>query len=189
MGLRRIVCELMIYDADDRGIMGCEREAKKFLADHEYGAWTVAAAGIRGVGQLADTLRGYCNIQQLSFCTHGFPGGVYFRNGSLGIQNLQGVQVPPTLFSDTGRLLFMGCETARTDSGEQFLIAAGKHFFAGKPGVVGGTTIYNIGLIWGARLPVFGRSSGGWHTGQLVIYQLDAQGNVTQRRVVKPFSL
>jgi hypothetical protein len=99
------------------------------------------------------------------------------------------VRVPFDLYGGAGRLLFMGCETARTKTGESFLIAAGKHFFAGKGGVVGGSTIYNLGLSSGTRLPILGRSSSGWGLGKLILFQLDAKGNVILRKAVRPFGL
>ena len=83
----------------------------------------------------------------------------------------------------------MGCETARTKYGENFLIAAGNHFFARKGGVVGGATIYSLGFSSGARLPLFGRSSGGWGIGQLVLFHLDAKGSVIDTKTVNPFGL
>ena len=75
----------MIYDADDRSTSG---EAEEFLDSHKFGAWTVGAEGIRGVAELSKALQNFGNIEQLSFCTHGFPGGVYFKGGSLTAGNL-----------------------------------------------------------------------------------------------------
>lgn len=184
--IRQWVSELMIYDADDKSIAD---EAQEFLDSHKFGAWTVGAAGIRGVTELSKALQGFGNIEQLSFCTHGFPGGVYFKGGSLTSGTLKLVTVPPGLFKGFGRLLFMGCETARTKTGEDFLVAAGKHFFAGKGGVVGGSTIYNLGFSSGTRLPLLGRSSGGFGIGKLILFHLDAKGNVVGTKTVKPFGL
>jgi hypothetical protein len=184
--LRRWVSELMTYDADDKLSVD---EAEEFLESHKYGAWTVDAKGIRGVGELSDALNGYGNLEQLSFCTHGFPGGVYFQHGSLVTGNLRRVIIHPNLFRSVGRLLFMGCETARGKAGEDFLVAAGRHFLAGKGGTVGGTTIYNLGWSSGSRLPVLGRSHGGWEGGKLVVFYLDAKGNVTDSKSVRPFGL
>jgi hypothetical protein len=185
-GLRRWVSELMIYDADDTL---SSDEAEEFLDSHKFGAWTVGAAGIRGVSELGRALESFVNIEQLSFCTHGFPAGVYFNAGSLTAATLRSVTVPAGLFKGAGRLLFMGCETARTKEGQDFLIAAGKHFFAGKSGVVGGTTIYNLGFSSGTRLPLFGDHSGGFGFGHLVLFHLDAKGNVVNSKTVKPFGL
>jgi hypothetical protein len=186
VNMRRWVSELMIYDADDK--LSCD-EAKEFLDSHKYGAWTVGAEGIRGVRELSNALQKFGNIEQLSFCTHGFPGGVFFKRGSLTAGNLNIVNVPPRLFKGAGRLLFMGCETARGRVGENFLIAAGRHFFAGKGGVVGGSTLYNLGFSSGTRLPLLGRSSGGWGIGKLILFHLDAKGNVIGTKTVRPFGL
>lgn len=177
--LRKWVSEVMIYDRDDK--LSAD-EASEFLASYRVGGWTVDAKGISGVGELSDALKGYVNIKQLSFCTHGFPGGVYFKSGSLSAGNLKTIQVLPTLFEGPGRLLFMGCETARTQAGKDFLIAAGRHFFD-KGGVVGGSTIYNLGFSSGTRLPFFGPSSGGWAAGKLILYQLDPDGKVVGSKV------
>jgi len=176
----------MVYDADDKL---SSDEAEEFLDSHQYGAWTVGAAGIRGVTELSTALQNFGNIEQLSFCTHGFPGGVFFKGGSLTTGTLKIVTVPPGLFKGAGRLLFMGCETARTKAGEDFLVAAGRHFFAGKGGVVGGSTIYNLGFSSGTRLPMLGNSSGGWGIGRLVLFKLDAKGNVIATKTVKPFGI
>lgn len=184
--IRQWVSELMIYDADDKL---SSDEAEEFLDSHKFGAWTVGAAGIRGVAELSQALQNFANIEQLSFCTHGLPGVVPFNRGSLTAWNLKSVTVPPSLFKGAGRLLFMGCEIARTKDGENFLIAAGKHFFARKGGVVGGATIISLGFSSGTRLPLFGESGGGWGIGQLVLFHLDAEGNVIDTKTVKPFGL
>ena len=189
--LRSMVSELVVYDADDSS---CSNEAAGFVASHAYGAWTVDAKGIHAAPELNGVLDGFVNIKQLSFCTHGFPAGVYFNGGSLTGVNLSTVTVPRNLFAGPGRLLFMGCETARTKAGEDFLIAAGKHFFAGKGGIVGGATIYILGAdlftpFSDARLPVLGRSSGGWGSGKLILFHLDTKGNVIASKTVKPFGL
>jgi len=184
--LRNWVSEVMIYDADDKL---SSDEARNFQDSYRVGGWTVGIAGIRGVGELSGALDKFVNIEQLSFCTHGFPGGVFFPRGNLTSANLKTVVVTPRLFKGAGRLLFMGCETARTPAGEAFLVAAGKHFFAGKGGVVGGSTIYNLGPASGTRLPLFGDSSGGWASGRLVLYRLDDQGNVLDTAQTRPFGL
>lgn len=184
--IRQWVSELMIYDADDK--LSAD-EAKEFLDSNRFGAWTVGAAGIHGATELSKALQGFCNIEQLSFCTHGFPGGVYFKGGRLTSTTLKLVTVPPGLFRGAGRLLFMGCETARTKAGEDFLIAAGKHFFAGRGGVVGGSTIGNLGFSSGTRLPLLEISSDGFGIGRLILFHLDAKGNVIETKTVKPFGL
>lgn len=185
-GLRQWVSELMVYDADD-GLS--TNEAKEFLGSHKFGAWTVGTIGVHGVAELSQALQGFVNIEQLCFSTHGSPGSVYFKKGCLTAESLHLVTVPRDLFKDTGRLLFMGCETARTQKGEDFLIAAGRHFFAGKGGVVGGSTIYNLGFSSGTRLPVLGPSSHGFGVGRLVLFHLDAKGTVLGTKTVKPFGL
>jgi len=180
MQIRKMVSEVMIYDADDAS---CSTEANNSVPD--VGAWTVDIQGVHGVAELTGVLDQYVGIRQLSFCTHGFPGGVYFRRGCLTAGNLKSVVVPDRLFGPNARLLFMGCETARGKDGEDFLIAAGKHFFAGKGGIVGGANIYILGLPTGARLPILGGSSAGWHRGRLRLYQFDPSGKVTGNQVVK----
>ena len=186
MKLRKWISELMIYDADDES---CSDEASEFLQSNKYGGWTVDAVGIRGKDELNDVLKGYVKINQITFCTHGFPGGVYFKRGSVTSGNVYSIDVPPDLFGGTGRLLFMGCETARSKAGEDFLVDAGRHFFAGKGGVVGGATIYALGFSSGARLPLLGSSSAGWHVGKLILFKLDTSGTVTGNSSVSPFGL
>jgi hypothetical protein len=185
-GIRKCVSEVMIYDADDSL---SSDEAAEFVSDHQYGAWTVDKCGVKGAQQLSRALAGYVGIQQLSFCTHGFPGGVYFPKGNLTAKNLSSVAVSPNLFQGEGRLLFMGCETARTKAGEDFLLAAARHFFAGKGGIVGGSTIYNLGPSSGTRLPMVGDSSDGWHAGKLILTRVDGAGNVVGSKTVRPFGL
>jgi hypothetical protein len=185
--LRKWISELMIYDADDKL---SSDEAMQFLESNKFGAWTVDAQGIKGANELGDVLKGYVNIKQISFSTHGFPGGVYFKNGSLVAGNLKDVSIPKDLFAGQGRVLFMGCETARTKVGEHFLVAAGRQFFAGKGGVVGGSTVYNYGFSSGTRLPVLGGSSSDGflpEIGHLVLVYLDAAGNIVSHKTVKPF--
>ena len=129
-------------------------------------------------------------MEQLSFCTHGLPGKVCFKGGHLTVANLSKVAVPKDLFKGAGRLLFMGCDTARGTDGETFLIAAGKHFLAGKGGVVGGTTIHTLGFSSGTRLPLFFSSSESWgELGNLVLFHLDADSNVIGRKTAKAFGL
>ena len=53
--------------------------------------------------------------------------------------------------------------------------------------MVGGATIYTLGFSSGARLPLFGNSSGGWNVGSLVLFQLDNTGTVIETKTVKPF--
>lgn len=184
--LRKCVSELMIYDADDEL---SSDEAGEFLSSHQYGAWTVDARGIHGLAELSGVLQDYIGIEQITFCTHGSPGGVYFKGGSLTVGTLPLVIISPGLYRGPGRLLFMGCQTARSRAGRDFLIAAGRRFFAGKGGVVGGCTIFALGFSSGSRLPLFGRSSGGWEIGRLVLYSLNARGEIVASRTVRPFGL
>ncbi len=185
-GLRRIVSELMIYDAGDTL---CSGMAEGFLEQHRYGAWTVDARGIRGVAELSGVLQDYLSVEQVTFSTHGMPGGVFLSGGSLTTATLPLVQISPGLYRGPGRLLFQGCQTVRTEAGRRFLVAAGRRFFAGKGGVVAGCTIFTLGLSSGARLPLIGRSSGGWEIGRLILFSLDARGNVVATRTVRPFGL
>ena len=184
--LRKWVNEVMIYDRDDAL---SSLEAAVFRDSHQEGGWTVGIEGIRSADELSGALDKFVNVDQISFSTHGFPGGVWFPGGSLTIGTLTTVIVPKTLFHGPGRLLFMGCETGRGPDGEKFLIEAGKHFFAGKGGIVGGSTINNPGPPTGTRLSVFGPSSGGWETGKLVLYKIDASGNVIARSSARAFGL
>jgi hypothetical protein len=184
--IRKWVNEVMIYDRADSL---SSDEAASFRDSHQTGGWTVGIEGIRSADELSDALDKFINVDQISFCTHGFPGGVAFPGGYLTTSNLKTVVVSKTLFNRNGRLLFMGCETGRGPSGETFLIEAGKHFFAGKGGIVGGSTIYNLGPSSGTRLPVFGDSSGGWHAGKLLLYKIDASGNIVNRASARPFGL
>jgi len=184
--IRKWVNEVMIYDRDDKL---SSDEAESFGESHQFGGWTVATEGIRSAGELSDALDKFINVDQISFSTHGFPGGVWFPGTSLTVVNLKSIVVPRSLFNGPGRLLFMGCETGRGPEGEKFLIEAGKHFFAGKGGVVGGSTIYNLGFSSGTRLPVLGSSSGGWHAGKLLLYKIDASGNLVASKSAAPFGL
>ena len=184
--LRKWIDELMIYDGDDTS---CTDEAKATLAS---APGKIAIEGLHSAHDLSAALRQYVNLKQITFTTHGFPGGVYFKGGSLTAANLSSVSIPPALFQHEGRLLFMGCETARTQAGEDFLVAAAKRFFAGKGGIVGGATIYAIGLSSGARLPILGGSSSPGklpEQGKLILYRIDTAGNVVARSSARPFGL
>ena len=185
--IRTWVDELMIYDADDKLSID---EAKELKSDDNAGK--IAIEGVTGVKDLNDKLKKYVNLKQVSFSTHGSPGSVYFKQGSLNTHSLSALFIDPSLFQGPGRLLFMGCEVARTKAGEDFLIAAGKRFFAGKGGVVGGTTIYNLGFSSGTRLPLLGGSSSAGilpELGNLILFRLDGAGNVTAKNTVRPFGL
>jgi len=132
-------------------------------------------------------LKDYVNLVQISLCTHGYPGGAWFPQGNLNEGNLKSVPIPPHLYKAEGRLLFMGCETARTPSGEAFLVAAGRHFFAGRGGIVGGSTVYNLGYSWGTVLPILGGSSSPGklpERGRLVLFRLDSTGKVIASNTV-----
>jgi hypothetical protein len=181
--LKKWVDELMIYDLSDDKLSS--NEAEKFLA---YGGGSKGAEGIKSATELGDVLKGYINLKQISFCTHGFPGGVAFPQMDLTAVNLKSVPIPSSLYRAEGRLLFMGCETARTPAGEAFLVAAGRHFFAGKGGVVGGSTVYNLGYSLGTVLPMFGGSSSTGilpERGKLVLFRLDPSGKVIASNTVK----
>jgi hypothetical protein len=70
-GLRKWICELMIYDAGDAS---CTSEANKFMQTYNLGAWTVDIQGVKGFTDLGAVLVNYVNINQLTFTTHGFAG-------------------------------------------------------------------------------------------------------------------
>ncbi len=181
-GLRSTVSELVIYDADDQGISD---GAAEYLDSHKYGAWTVASEGIHKAAEISGVLERYENIEQLTFNTHGSPGRVHFKGGDLSGSNLDDIVVPPNLFRHAGRLLFMGCEIARTTTGEGFLIAAGRRFFGAKGGVVGGATVW----VYGEILPLIGVSSAGNAIGRLVLFRLDGRGEVIADMSVKPIGI
>ncbi len=184
--LRRIVSELMIYDAKDQL---STKEAETLKAKNIYGPWTVDTVGVTNIKEFNNALKDFINIKQLSICSHGAPGRVPFGGDVIIEQNLHLIKVPSTLFDGPGKLLFMGCETAGTEDGEKFLIAAGRHFFAGKGGMVGGANVSTLGFSSGTRLPLLGPSPKGWRIGKLIIFQLDAKGNLIKSKTAKPFGL
>src|SRR3954470_14208562 len=102
--LRKWVNEVMIYDKED---WLSRNEAASFQESHQVGGWTTAIEGIASADELSDALDKFINVDQISFSTHGFPGGVWFRAGSLMLYNLKSVKVPATLWNGRGRLLFM----------------------------------------------------------------------------------
>lgn len=166
--------ELMIYSPDD-----LSKDEAEALKREGEGGWTI---GIEEANKIADVnaaLRKYVNIKRLSFCTHGFSGGVSFEKGSILTVNLRKITVPRDLFQGEGQLLFMGCETARNKDGEKFLVAAGRHFLAGKGGIVGGSTVTIQGWSSGSVLPYLTLH---WNAlpeiGKLVLFRLDAKGTV-----------
>jgi hypothetical protein len=187
IGLRKWVSELMIYDANDKL---SRDEATEFVEGNSVGGWTVASEGIEGVGDMGRALRTCCHVRQLTICSHGFPGGAWFPKGSLTTLSLRQVSIPGDLFEREGRLLFMGCETARTPDGRDFLIAAGRHFFAGRGGIVGGATIQLSGFSSGTRMGMVGWTSEGHlptHVGRLVLIKLNADGEIVGEKTVSAF--
>lgn len=186
-GLRQWVSELMVYDSMDKI---SRDEATEFAEDNNVGAWTVASEPVEGVGDFGRALRGYCHLSQLTISSHGFPGGAWFtKGGHLTTRSLQQIPVPVDLWGKEGRLLFLGCETARTQGGRDFLIAAGRHFFAGRAGIVGGATIQTLGFSSGTRLSGLGWITGSHfptHVGQLVVLKLDRDGNLVAEQTVRP---
>jgi hypothetical protein len=182
--LRKIVSELMIYD---RNSILCSSEASDFEEANEGGAWTVETVGVEGVYDIGGVLNKYMDIEQLDFCTHGDPGEASFSSGEdLTVETLQKVTVPFRLFKGPGRLLFMGCDTARGEAGLDFLIAAGRRFFAGKGGIVGGATVATEMSPGGTRLPLIPVSITRFGIGKLLLVRLDAQGNVIDSKGVLP---
>lgn len=205
--LRKWVDEVMIYDVDDDL---CISEAKDFLSSYQYGGWTVGAEGVRNITQTSEALTRYTHIKQITFNTHGSPGAAWVSNSKgipLDTDALSILPIPRYLFAGEGRLLFFGCNIAEFKKGEDFLVAAGKHFFRGKGGVVGGTTVANVAMKYPwqhesvARetfVPLFGESSEVWfhlpilgnvqkrRWGELVLYRLDADGNIIANQRVTP---
>ncbi len=169
--------ELMIYSPDDLS----KDEAEELKRKGE-GGWVIEIEKADKIADVNAALRKYVNIKRLSFCTHGFSGGVFFENGSIMTSNLRKIVVPRDLFRGEGQLLFMGCETARNKDGEKFLVAAGRHFFAGKGGVVGGSTVTIQGWSSGSVLPYLTLH---WTTlpemGKLVLFRLDARGSIVAK--------
>jgi hypothetical protein len=188
-GLRKWVSELMVYDPNDTK---SRWEASEFVEDNSVGAWTVASEPVEGVTDFGRALRGYCHLSQLTISSHGFPGGAWFsKGGHLTTETLRQVSVPPDLYEKEGRLLFLGCETARTPVGRKFLIAAGQHFFGGKGGVVGGATIQTLGYPSGTVLGIMGWTNESHlpkNIGRLVVLKLDGGGDVVAERIVGPLA-
>ena len=182
MGLRKWVDELVIYSMD--ALSKDEAEEKKNSTKGQ--SWTIEIEGANGIEDVNRALGKYVNLKRISFCTHGFSGGVFFDKGSIMSVNLKRISIPRDLYKGQGQLLFMGCETARNKEGENFLIAAGRHFFAGKGGVVGGSNVSIMGWTSGSVLPY---ATLNWDTlpeiGKLILYRLDADGNVVARSLSK----
>jgi len=169
--------ELMLYDAGDSDSAD---EAKDFLSKEPKG--TAAIEGIRTLADLNAALTRYSGLNQVSFCTHGFPGQVQFEKLTLDKHNVLSVHVPSSLFTGQGRLLFMGCSIAAPPHGEDFLAAAGKRFFGVKGGIVGGSTVDTVTWPGGTRLPKLSFTS--FAIGYLILLKLDAMGTVVARKAV-----
>lgn len=182
--LQLSIKEVMIYDAEDE----LSTDEATELVSTPIDGWCVETRGIRGANEITKTLEKFVHIEQLDFNTHGSPGVVGFKHGdSLRIGNLNTVFVRNDLFRGPGRLLFMGCEIARGKMGDEFLIAAGRHFFKGKGGVVGGSTVSTTGFPSGTRLPLLLIRS--FEIGRLKLFKLDKNGNVVDKDTVLPFGL
>lgn len=183
MQLRKWVDELVIYSGDDLS----KNEAEE-LKQSSIGGWSLDIEPADSIPDVNRALMRYVNLRRVTFCTHGFSGGVFFENGSMITVNLTKLDIPRDLYHREGQLLFLGCETARNQEGENFLIAAGRRFFAGKGGVVGGTTVNNIAWpVFGTVLPYLSFS---WdrplpESGKLILYRLDTQGNVVARNATR----
>ena len=208
--LRKWVQELMLYDADD-GLSVAE--AKDFLKSYEFGGRTVAAEGVRNITEVSNALAGYVNIKQVTFNTHGSPGAAWISSTkgiALDTDALLILPIPHDLFLGEGRLLFFGCNIAEFKAGEDFLVAAGKHFFRHKGGVVGGSTVATTVLkapwatesvIKDTSVTIVGESSEIWFTlpllgefrkrkiGEVVCFRLDGDGKIIGTQRVKPFGL
>lgn len=182
-GLTKWVDELIIYDSDDRA----SRQEANFTNDSDS---FKSFGGIEGVTcnvDVENALAKYVNLKQVTFITHGFPGGVSLPNGSIDKEVVEKMRIPPRLFLHEGRLLFMGCDTAYKAAGEEFLIAAGRRFFAGKGGIVGGATSTVSGFPTGSQLPILSWNvSGGISVerGALRLIKIDKFGKVTGSKTV-----
>jgi hypothetical protein len=181
--MRTWVDELIIYSPD----LASTFESKT-AKDGASSANQMAIECAKSVGDVDIILQRYCNLKRLVFCTHGRAGVAYFSatGGFLHQYNLGTVRVPAGLFQGAGQLLFTGCEVARGKDGEDFLIAAGQHFFKGVGGVVGGATVAIFGYPTGSVLPYVT-----WHTnalpesGRLVLYRIDGAGKVVARSTAR----
>jgi len=181
--MRTWVDELIIYSPDIASTL--ETKTAKGEAST---ANQLAIECAKSVGDVDIILQRYGNLKRLVFCTHGSPGVVFFSaaGGYLHQYNLGEVRVPVGLFQRAGQLLFTGCETARGQYGEDFLVAAGRHFFKGIGGVVGGATVKLLGWPTGTVLPYVS-----WHTnalpesGMVVLYRLDRDGKVEVRSTAR----
>jgi len=177
------VDELIIYSPDLASTF-----ESKVAKDGASTANQMAIECAKSVGDVDIILQRYGNLKRLVFCTHGMAGVVFFSQagGYLHQYNLGEVRVPVGLFQRAGQLLFTGCETARGKDGEDFLVAAGRHFFKGVGGVVGGATVKLLGWPTGTILPYVS-----WHTnalpesGMVVLYRLDGDGKVVARSTAR----
>jgi hypothetical protein len=169
--------ELMLYDAGDSD---STKEARDFLSKEPKG--TAAIEGIKTLTDLNTALTRYSGLNQVSVCSHGFPGQIQFEKLTLDKYNILGVHVPPTLFAGEGRLLFMGCSVAAPPHGEDFLIVAGRRFFGAKGGIVGGSTVDTVSWPGGTRLPRLSFTS--LAIGYLILLKLDPAGTVVARKAV-----
>jgi len=181
LALRKWVNELMIYSLDDSS-KGEAEETKKSSNLN----WSIEIQSARGIKDIAPALSNVVNVTRVSFCTHGFPGGVYFDKGCINATSVKSIVIPPNLFKGEGQLLFMGCETAQAPFGEEFLIAAGSHFFKGRGGIVGGATVSLVGWSSGTVLPFV---TFHWdalpESGKLVLFRLDANGEVIGKKYAR----
>ena len=181
MELRKWVQELMIYSPDALSTDEA-KEAKASAA----GAWTLDIEPANSIADVNLALKRYVNLRRVTFCTHGFSGGVSFKGGSITNVTLSRLVIPRNLFKGEGQLLFMGCETARNESGREFLKAVGRKFFAGTGGVVGGATVSVIGWSSGSVLPFLTLNGNAMpERGNLVLFRLDADGTVIGQSVVR----
>jgi len=181
MELRKWVQELMIYSPDAASKL--EAEVAKSSA---AGAWTLDIEQADSIVDVNIALKRYVHLKRVTFCTHGFSGGVYLEGGSITKGTLSMLAVPRDLFRGEGQLLFMGCETARDGTGRDFLIEAGRKFFAGTGGVVGGATVSVAGWPSGSVLPYL---TPHWDSlperGNLILFRLDAQGKVIGQSIAR----
>ncbi len=177
------VDELIIYSPDLASTL-----ESKVAKDGASSANQMAIECAKSVGDVDIILQRYGNLKRLVFCTHGCPGVAYFSQtgGYLHENNLGEVRVPVGLFQRAGQLLFTGCEVARGKDGEDFLVAAGRHFFKGVGGVVGGATVKLLGWPTGTVLPYVS-----WHlnalpeSGMVVLYRVDGDGKVVARSTAR----
>lgn len=168
MGVRVWADQLMIYSKDDSDFVPIAQRFEKESATESNKAAMVGA-----LGDFVSVLDRFCNLRQITICTHGNAGGAKVARAFLNSGNASIFLKPPHagLFSGPGRLLFTGCNVGEGDCGRDFLIEAGRTLFMGKGGIVGGSTAKTL-TIRGGLIDIYRL----W--GNLRVIKLDGTGAV-----------